>query len=129
MRRRPRRSPRLLTEVELEIMTVLWHLGEGTVARILESLPPERPLAYTSVSTMVRILEQKGFVRSRREGRGHTYAPLVPKQDYESVALRHVIGRVFEGAPLNLVRRLVEEEDLSPAEVAELKALLEERSR
>jgi predicted transcriptional regulator len=109
-------------------MTVLWRLGEGTVAAVQAGLP-RQPIAYTSVSTIVRILEQKGYVRSRKEGRLHVYAPVVPKQQYETVALRHVIGKLFDGAPLNLVRRLVAAEDLSPEDLAELKALLEERRR
>ena len=109
-------------------MTVLWRLGEATVATLLAELP-RRPLAYTSVSTMVRILEQKGFVRSRKEGRLHVYAPLVPKQEYETVALRHVIGKLFDGAPLNLLRRLVAAQELSADDLAELKALLKEKRR
>jgi len=109
-------------------MTVLWRLGEANVAAVLAELP-RKPMAYTSVSTIVRILEQKGFVRSRKEGRQHVYSPLVPKQEYETVALRHVIGKLFDGAPLNLVRRLVAAEELSAEDVAELKALLKEKRR
>lgn len=127
-RRSPPKPARLLTEFELEVMTVLWRLGEATVAEVLAELP-RQPMAYTSVSTMVRILEQKGFVRSRKEGRQHVYSPLLPKQEYETVALRHVIGKLFDGAPLNLVRRLVAAEELSAEDVAELKALLKEKRR
>ena len=127
--RRSRAKPaRLLTEFELEVMTVLWRLGEATVATLLAELP-RQPLAYTSVSTMVRILEQKGFVGSRKEGRLHVYAPLLPKQEYETVALRHVIGKLFDGAPLNLVRCLVAAEELSAADVAALQALLKGKRR
>ncbi|HEX6736773.1 MAG TPA: BlaI/MecI/CopY family transcriptional regulator [Vicinamibacteria bacterium] len=126
-RARPR-PERLLTEFELEVMTVLWRLGEATVAQVQGELP-RQPVAYTSVSTMVRILEQKGFVRSRKEGRLHVYAPRVPRQEYEAVALRHVIGKLFGGAPVNLVRALVEAEELSAGEIAELKALLKEKRR
>jgi predicted transcriptional regulator len=123
VRRSRPRPARLLTEFELEVMTVLWRLGEANVAAVLAELP-RKPMAYTSVSTIVRILEQKGFVRSRKEGRLHVYSPLVPKQEYETVALRHVIGKLFDGAPLNLVRRLVAAEELSADDVAELKALI-----
>jgi BlaI family transcriptional regulator, penicillinase repressor len=127
--RRARSKPeRLLTEFELEVMTVLWRLGQATVAEVQADLP-RQPVAYTSVSTMVRILEQKGFVRSRKEGRLHVYAPRVPKQEYEAVALRHVIGKLFDGAPVNLVRALVEAEELSPGEIDELKALFVAREK
>jgi predicted transcriptional regulator len=125
-RLRRSRPSRLLTEFELEVMSVLWRLGEGTVAAVQAELP-RQPVAYTSVSTIVRILEQKGFVQSRKQGRLHVYAPVVPKQQYETVALRHVIGKLFDGAPLNLVRRLVDAEELSEEDLAELKALLEEK--
>jgi predicted transcriptional regulator len=127
--RRARPKPaRLLTEFELEVMTVLWRLGEATVAEVQAELP-RQPVAYTSVSTIVRILEQKAFVRSRKEGRQHVYAPRLPKQQYEAVALRHVIGKLFDGAPVNLVRALVEAEELSPEDLEELKALLKEKRR
>jgi len=108
-------------------MSVLWRLGEGTVHQVREALPAGRRLAYTSVSTILRILEQKNVVGSRREGsgRGHTYVPRVPKEDYEARSLRDLIGRVFDGAPLELVRCLVENESLSPRDLAAMRALLE----
>ena len=124
-------TPRLLTQVELEVMTILWRLGEATVHQMLEELPAGRDLAYTSVSTIVRILEQKKAVGSRRlpTGRGHVYFPLVPKEDYEAHSLRDLIGRVFDGAPVSLVRRLVESGELSARELAAIRALLARRGR
>jgi predicted transcriptional regulator len=114
----------LLTEVELELMTILWRLEEGSVAEVREALPAGRRLAYTSVSTVLRILEKKGLVRARKAGRGHVYAPTIEKERYEARALDHVIGRVFQGAPVALVRRLVESETVSAAELEEIRALL-----
>jgi predicted transcriptional regulator len=129
-RKRPVR-PRLLTQAELEIMTELWRLGEATVHQVMEALPAGRRLAYTSVSTILRILEQKGVVGSRRDGtgRGHVYAPRVPKEDYEALSLRDLIGRVFDGAPVSLVRCLVENESLSAQELAAIRAMLDDRKR
>ena len=66
---RKRKSNEFLTEVELEFMTELWKLGEGSVRDILACLPPERKLAYTSCATIMRILDEKGFVDSRKEGK------------------------------------------------------------
>jgi len=122
---------RLLTQAELEIMQILWRLGEGTVHQVLAGLAPGRRLAYTSVSTILRILEQKGVVGSRRDGsgRGHTYFPKVARQQYERHSLRDLIGRVFGGAPSSLVRCLVESEELGPGELAALRALLDEKAR
>jgi predicted transcriptional regulator len=122
-----RGGERLLTEAELGIMTVLWRLGEGTVAEVRDAIP--RRLAYTSVSTLLRILEQKGVVGSRKEGRGHLYRPRVAKQAYQAVSLRHLVGRLFDGAPVSLVRRLLEEEDLSPEELRELRRLVARTTR
>ena len=115
---------RLLTDVELEIMTILWRISEGSVADVIEELPKHRDLAYTSVSTMLRILEQKRVVKTRKEGRGHIYVPLVSKSDYESTAVRDVVERVFEGAPSALVRQLINSVELSTEELRELKELI-----
>jgi predicted transcriptional regulator len=118
---------RLLTEVELELITILWRLGEGTVNDVLEGLPAERPLAYTSVSTILRILEKKRFVKTRRQGRGHVYIPLVTKESYETRSLDDLIDRVFDGTPSALMRRLVESERLSPRDLAAVRALLDRK--
>lgn len=121
-----RDGDRLLTEVELELMTILWRLGDGgTVNDVLEALPAERPLAYTSVSTILRILERKGFVKARKQGRGHVYVPRMSKGAYEARSLRHLLSRVFDGAPSALVRCLVESERLSPHELQTIRGLLQ----
>jgi predicted transcriptional regulator len=116
---------RLLTEVELELMTLLWERGGGTVSEVQAALPPERPLAYTSVSTILRILEQKGVLESEKVGRGHRYLPTVAKGDYEAFALGEVVGKVFGGEPVALVRRLVETAGLTRKDLASLRALID----
>ena len=116
-----------LTEVELELMNILWRLGGATVNEVLTALPAERPLAYTSVSTILRILEQKGVVSAEKAGRGHRYLPLVEKRAYEAFAVNEVVGKVFDGQPLALVRRLVDATRLSRKDLAALRALLEEK--
>ena len=126
---KPKRPDRVLTEVELELMTILWREEGGTVADVLAALPAARKLAYTSVSTMLRILEQKGIVKSEKVGRGHRYLPLVAKGDYEAFALEQVVGKVFGGEPMALVRRLLDAEGLTRREVAALRTLLEEKER
>ena len=105
-------------------MTILWKIGEGTVNDVLGALPSARKLAYTSVSTILRILEQKGVVVSRKEGRGHVYIPRLGKEAYEATTLHHLVTRVFDGTPTALVRRLLETERLSEDELAEIRALL-----
>jgi predicted transcriptional regulator len=121
-------SGKLLTEVELELMGILWRIGQGTVRDVMAALPKQRDLAYTSVSTVLRILEQKGFVRVlSASGRSHVYAPTVAKPQYESRNLRHLVGRLFEGNPASLVRRLVDTTPLSEDDLRDLRDLLDER--
>lgn len=120
--------PKLLTEVELELMQIIWELGEASVNDVLASLKPERKLAYTSVSTILRILEQKKFLRTRKEGRGHIYIPKLSKQEYEARSLKQLVDKVFDGTASALVRRLIDTDQLSEKELQEVKALLNERS-
>ena len=113
-----------LTNVELELMTILWSLGEGNVAQVIAALPAERALAYTSVSTILRILESKNFVVARREGRGHLYKPTIGKNDYEARAVKDVVNRVFQGVPVAMVRQLIENVHMSDDDVRELRKLV-----
>src|SRR5436305_186057 len=121
----PRTPDRALTEVELELMTILWRRGEGTVNDVMAALPAERPLAYTSVSTMLRILEKKGVLGTRKQCRGHVYLPRVSKAEYESFSVRDLIARVFDGTPGTLVRCLVDSKALSPDDLAALRRALD----
>ena len=121
-------ATRLLTETELELMGILWDLGEGTVRDVLERLPEERPLAYTSVATILRILEQKKVVGARKEGRGHVYVPLVRKDAYQSFALEQVVGKVFDGERVELVRRLLDG-GVSRRELESLREMLDDTRR
>src|SRR5262245_39104503 len=124
MKRRLPRAQRMLTQAELELMTILWSLEEASVAEVIESLPRSRDVAYTTVSTILRILEQKGFVVSRKEGRGHLYSPNISKEAYEAKSLRQLVNNVFDGTPSALVRRLLDDEALSQGEIREIQALL-----
>ena len=92
---------------------------------VIAALPQTRPMAYTTASTIIRILEKKGFVRSRKEGKAHLYSPTLSKQEYERRTLGHVVGRLFENTPSALVARLIDDKKLSPREIAELKQLLD----
>ena len=117
---------KLLTETELELMTILWRLGEGSVTEVIEQLPKERDLAYTSVSTILRILEQKAVLKTRKEGRGHIYTPQIKKSDYEAKTVKHVVDRVFDGTPVALVRQLLDSGELSASDLTELKSLIDQ---
>jgi len=118
---------KLLTEVELELMGILWRLGQGTVNDVLAQLPANRKLAYTSVSTILRILEQKKIVGTEKAGRGHIYLPQLSKETYEAMSLRHLVKKVFNDAPTSLVRRLIESENISDHELKLIRSILDER--
>ena len=110
-------------------MTILWRLEGATVNEVLAALPPDRPLAYTSVSTILRILEQKGVVTSEKIGRGHRYLPAVAKGDYENFAIVQMVDTVFDGQPLSLVRRLFDGVGLTRKDLASLRALLDDKAQ
>lgn len=114
---------KLLTDVELELISILWKIGEGSVNDVISFLSPDRELAYTSVSTILRILEQKKVLTTRKEGRGHIYIPLLTKDEYEKKTLKHVVEKVFD-SPMALVKQLLDSNKLTEAELKEIKHLL-----
>lgn len=115
----------LLTDTELELMLILWKLQEASVHDVIAALPATRSMAYTTASTIIRILEKKGFVANRKQGKAHLYSPTITKKDYEGRTLGHVVGRLFENTPVALVARLIDDHKLSAKEIAELKRLLD----
>ena len=116
-----------LTEVELEFMTRLWSLGEGTVRDVLAKLAPERNLAYTSAATILRILEQKGFVASTKKGKTFVYKPLLAKDAYQARSLKNLSEKLFDDTPTMLIARLVDDCDLTEEALEEIRALVERR--
>jgi len=121
-----RRSP-ALTEAEHRIMHVLWDHPGSTVGQIVAKIHgPARP-AYNSVLTILRILEQKGYVTHEKEGRAFAYAALVDRQQARRGALSHVLSRFFNGSREELVMDLLGHEEVDPDELARVKALLDRR--
>lgn len=118
-----------LTDAELELMTILWKLGQGSVNEVMAELPEGRDLAYTSVSTILRILEQKRILSTRKEGRGHLYIPKITKAEYEEATLSKVVAKVFDGAPVALVKQLLDTSKLSESDLKEIQKLLNERMK
>ena len=117
----------LLTEVELEFMNELWALGEGTVREVLERLPEDRALAYTSGATILRILEQKEFVVSRKQGKSHVYTPSLTKDAYQTRSLKDLSMKLFDDTPASLVARLVDDETLTEEALGQIRALVDRR--
>jgi predicted transcriptional regulator len=128
MGRPPRQGPPdLLTDTELELMEVLWTLGEGSARAVMEALPPEGRRAYTTVATMLRVLEKKGLVSTRRDGRADLYLPLLSREDYELRSVQVLTKKLFDRRPAALVRRLLDAEDLSRDELEDIAKMLEEK--
>ena len=110
---------------ELDVMGVLWETGSATVAEVRDRLPAD--LAYTTVLTILRNLEAKGFVRHAGEGKAHRYFPLVARQTAGRSAVTRLIEKLFGGDPALLVSHLVSDHPLSAAELKKLHTALEER--
>ncbi|TCL08787.1 putative transcriptional regulator [Shimia isoporae] len=125
MRRKQDNS--LLTEVELEFMNVVWETGGGTVRELLAELNKAQERAYTSVATILKIMEQKGFLSSERKDRSLVYRPAVPKAEYQSTHLKDLSSKLFNGTPAAMVARLVDDEDVTDAMLEEMRALLDQR--
>ncbi len=104
-------------------MDVLWDKSQATVSEIVEALPEER-LAYSSVLTMMRILEQKGYVTHEKEGRAFVYRALVDRQQAQKTVIGYLLKRFFNNSPELLVVNLLEHEDVTPIEVKRLKKMI-----
>jgi len=114
---------RELTRAEEQIMQVLWRLGRGLVKDILAELPEPRP-AYNTVSTIVRILEKKGFVSYKAYGKTHEYFPLVSMNEYRRTCLRSFVHRFFGNSPQELVSFFAQDRRLSLGDLEEIRTLL-----
>jgi len=113
-----------LTKAEEQIMQVLWDLGKGFVNDIVNLLPEPKP-AYNTVSTIVRILEQKGFIAHKAYGRTHEYYPLVNKEDYSREYLNNFTRNYFSSSYKALASFFAQSENLSIKELEEIKLLVE----
>ena len=116
----PKRS-NTLTEAELRIMRILWDRGESLVSDLVSAMPAHAPLAYTSVLTTVRILEQKGYVEHRQEGRAFLYSPCVAEYDASRSEVRHVLHRFFDNSRERLMLSLLGEGHITAEELQRLK--------
>jgi predicted transcriptional regulator len=117
----PPKKSNTLTEAELRLMRILWRRGESAVTDLVAAMPEGEELAYNSVLTTIRILEQKRYVDHRQEGRAFIYRPLVEEQEASRSEVRHVLSRFFGDSRERLLLSLLGDEDLSPDELQRLK--------
>lgn len=113
------------TDRELDVMAVLWDRGSATVAEVRDAIPDE--LAYTTVLTVLRTLEQKGYVDHEEEGKAHRYRPLVARDKAGRSALTRLVRKVFRGSPELLLTQLVSDRKLTAEELKRMRELLDER--
>jgi predicted transcriptional regulator len=109
----------LLGDRELDVMAVLWELGSGTVSEVRERLPAE--LAYTTVLTILRNLEAKGFLRHASEGKAHRYFPSVARRTARQSAVSRLIDKLFHGSPEQLLAQLVEDRALTSEDLRRIR--------
>jgi len=121
----PPRKSTTLTEAELRLMEVLWHKGPATVQQVLQDLPEKAPLAYNSVLTTIRILEKKGYVMHKKDGRAHVYTPLVERQEATRSEIRRLVNRFFESSHELLVLNILKDQSVDAAELKRLRKMLE----
>ena len=122
-----KKSPNL-TEAELRLMDVLWDKGSATVGEVAETLPEGLDLAYNTVLTTLRILEDKGYVEhaKAKEGRAFVYTPLVGRDEAGRSAVRYLVSRFFRNSPELLVLNILHDEGLSDKELGRIRKMLEE---
>ena len=119
--------PPVLTELELEIMKVVWERDSATVRDVYETLRERRQIAYTTVMTMMRILERKGHLKVRKSDRAYVYRPARPRQRVVGEMVREFVDRVFGGAAEPLVQHLVRDRHLSEDDLREIAVHLKSR--
>lgn len=120
----PRRPSPTLTDAEARLMTVLWDKQRATVADVVAALG-KRAVSYSTVQTLLRILETKGYIAHEKAGRAFVYHPVVDQKQARRRALSHLVSRLFNNSLSLLITNALEDERIDPAEIERLKTLLE----
>ena len=120
-----RKQSPALTDAESQVMAVLWRSSHASVGEVVNVLNKKRSVTYSTVQTILRILEAKGYVAHEKVARAFVYRPVVDEQQARRRALRHLVSRLFEGSPTLLVLNVLEDEEIDPVERERLKKLIE----
>jgi predicted transcriptional regulator len=121
----PPKKSNTLTEAELRLMKILWRRGESAVTDLVAAMPDGEELAYNSVLTTIRILEQKGYVEHRQEGRAFIYRPCVAEEDASRSEVRHLMSRFFGNSREKLLLSLLGDGEISQEELRRLRDAIE----
>ena len=122
----PPRKSETLTEAELRLMEVLWQKGSATFQQVLYALPEKPALAYNSVLTTIRVLENKGYVEHTKDGRAHIYVPTMERQEASRSEIRHLVTRFFKDSHELLVLNILEDRGIEAKELKRLRQLLQQ---
>lgn len=122
----PRRRSPALTDAEARVMAVLWERTTATVADVVAALKKKRSVSYSTVQTILRILEGKGYVSHEKVGRAFIFRPRVDERQARRRAVRHLMTRLFNGSPSLLVLNVLEDEQIDSDELVRLKKVIEE---
>ena len=120
-----RKPSAALTDAEAAVMAVVWRLRRASVGDVVAAMNETRAVTYSTVQTILRILETKGYVTHDKVARAFIYAPVVDERQARRRALRHLVNRLFEGSPSLLVLNVLEDEEIEPAEREQLRKLIE----
>jgi BlaI family transcriptional regulator, penicillinase repressor len=123
----PRKKLFSLTDLELDVMNIVWRLGHATVRQIVEGLRAQRPLAYTTVQTVLTILTQKGFVEYTQQGRAYLYSAIIQPEGVRRETVSAVVDKLFSGSSRSLVLHLIESDKFTIEEAQDLKKLLDQK--
>jgi predicted transcriptional regulator len=117
------------TELELEILKVLWRIGSATVRQVRDELAAVRDLAYTTVMTVMTIMDGKGYVSRVKDGRSFVYRALYHEQKASKNMLQDVVDRVFGGSATAVMQHLLETSDLDDGELKQIRSLINRKAR
>jgi BlaI family penicillinase repressor len=122
----PRKPSPALTDAESQVMAVLWRLSQASVGDVVSAMSETRTVTYSTVQTILRILETKGYVTHDKVARAFVYRALIDKRQARRRALRHLVSRLFEGSPTLLVLNVLEDDAIDPVERQRLRRLIEQ---
>ncbi len=112
------------SQLELQVLSLLWEKGALTARQVLAALPDGKPRAYTTVLSTLQVMEKKGLLAHRRQGTAYVYRPRVERREVLRPMLRELVANVFGGKTSSALQHLLEENEVDAAELAEIRALL-----
>ena len=123
-----RKKTPTLNEAELKLMKIIWDLDNATVNEVMENLPKDSNLAYNTVLTTLRILEDKCYLKHSKNGRAHVYSALVSKDQARQSVVRHMVQSFFNNSPELLLVSLIENENMSKTDIEAIKEMINKQS-